>query len=178
MRAAFVKALIEQADRNPRVLLLTGDLGFMALEPFAERFPERFFNVGVAEQNMVAQNALIGVAVAQLLGWTPIERIFSGAIVGPALRQSFAKLDPRHVAKNPVMFVVEIGSVLTTIWWIRDLLVPAGERSAPLWFTGNVTVWLWFTVVFANFAEAMAEGRGKAQAESMRRARTCGRAAG
>ena len=101
----------------------------------------------------------------------PRPSLFASAIVGPALRQSFAKLDPRHVAKNPVMFVVEVGSVLTTIWWIRDMLVAANERSAPLWFTGNVTVWLWFTVIFANFAEAMAEGRGKAQAENLRRTR-------
>ncbi len=97
--------------------------------------------------------------------------LFESAIVGPALRQAFVKLDPRHVAKNPVMFVVEIGSLLTTVWWIRDALVDAGARSAPLWFTGNVSVWLWFTVVFANFAEAMAEGRGKAQAENLRRTR-------
>jgi len=92
-------------------------------------------------------------------------------IVLPALRQAFAKLDPRAVAKNPVMFVVEVGSALTTAWWIRDLLAEPAARSAPLWFTAWVTVWLWFTVVFANFAEAMAEGRGKAQAEALRRTR-------
>jgi K+-transporting ATPase ATPase B chain len=97
--------------------------------------------------------------------------LFAKAIVLPAFRQSLVKLHPRHVAKNPVMFVVEIGSLLTTVWWVRDMLVDAGRRSAPLWFTGNVTVWLWFTVVFANFAEAMAEGRGKAQADNLRRTR-------
>ena len=65
------------------------------------------------------------------------------------------------------MFVVEIGSVLTTFVWLHDLVLrPAG--AAPLWFTGNVTLWLWFTVLFANFAEALAEGRGKAQAAALR----------
>jgi len=97
--------------------------------------------------------------------------LFAQEIVGPALKQSFVKMHPRHVAKNPVMFVVEVGSLLTTIWWFRDMTVDAASRSAPLWFTGNVTVWLWFTVVFANFAEAMAEGRGKAQADNLRRTR-------
>ncbi len=77
------------------------------------------------------------------------------------------KLAPRHMAKNPVMFVVEVGSVLTTLIWLRDLIArPAG--AAPAWFTGNVTLWLWFTVLFANFAEALAEGRGKAQAAALR----------
>ncbi|MCG3132943.1 MAG: Potassium-transporting ATPase ATP-binding subunit [Planctomycetes bacterium] len=97
--------------------------------------------------------------------------LLSKEIVLPALRQSLAKLHPRHVAGNPVMFVVEVGSLLTTIWCLRDAFVPAAERSAPLWFSVNVTAWLWFTVLFANFAEAMAEGRGKAQAEALRRTR-------
>ena len=101
----------------------------------------------------------------------PRPGLFARSIVLPALRQSIAKLHPRHVARNPVMFVVEVGSLLTTGWWIRDMTVDAPARSAPLWFTGNVTVWLWFTVVFANFAEAMAEGRGRAQAENLRRTR-------
>jgi len=92
------------------------------------------------------------------------------AIVRQAAIDSFRKLDPRHVAKNPVMFVVEVGSVLTTILWLRDrFLHPAG--AAPGWFTLSVSLWLWFTVVFANFAEAVAEGRGKAQADSLRRMR-------
>jgi len=92
------------------------------------------------------------------------------AIVRQAAIDSLRKLDPRHVAKNPVMFVVEVGSVLTTILWLRDrLLHPAG--AAPGWFTLSVSLWLWFTVVFANFAEAVAEGRGKAQADTLRRMR-------
>ncbi len=82
---------------------------------------------------------------------------------------AFKKLDPRMQARNPVMFVVEVGSVITTIEWIRSLIDPAlaSERG----FVLAVTLWLWFTVLFANFAEAMAEGRGKAQADTLRRAR-------
>ncbi len=96
--------------------------------------------------------------------------LFDPAIVRQAAIDSFKKLDPRLVAKNPVMFVVEVGSVLTTLLWIRDrILHPAG--AAPGWFTLSVSLWLWFTVVFANFAEAVAEGRGKAQAETLRRMR-------
>ncbi len=95
--------------------------------------------------------------------------LFSAQIALPAIRDSFVKLNPRHVAKNPVMFVVWVGSVLTTALWIRD--IASGAPIVPLWFTGNVTAWLWFTVLFANFAEAMAEGRGKAQAESLRKTR-------
>jgi len=84
--------------------------------------------------------------------------------------ESFRKLDPRKVAKNPVMFVVEVGSLLTTVLWLRDRFFhPAG--AAPGWFTLTVSLWLWFTVVFANFAEAVAEGRGKAQADSLRKMR-------
>ena len=72
------------------------------------------------------------------------------------------------MVRNPVMFVVEVGSVLTTALWIQAL---AGQGEAPAWFIGTVTLWLWFTVLFANFSEAVAEGRGKAQAESLRKAR-------
>jgi potassium-transporting ATPase ATP-binding subunit len=93
------------------------------------------------------------------------------SIVGEAIKDSFRKLAPRRVARNPVMFVVQVGSVLTTALFLRDLVKP-GPDVAPLWFTGAVTVWLWFTVVFANFAEAVAEGRGKAQAASLRKMRT------
>jgi potassium-transporting ATPase ATP-binding subunit len=84
-----------------------------------------------------------------------------------ALVDSLRKLDPRVMARNPVMFVVEIGSALTTLAWLRDLVGAPADR-APLWFSGNVALWLWFTVVFANFAEALAEGRGKAQAAALR----------
>ena len=95
--------------------------------------------------------------------------LFNPEILKKAVSESFRKLSPRYVAKNPVMFVVEIGSVLTSVLWVRDLFSPS--PSAPLWFTAGVTVWLWFTVVFANFAEAIAEGRGKAQADSLRKMR-------
>ena len=96
--------------------------------------------------------------------------LFDKSILGPAIGESFRKLTPAHVAKNPVMFVVEVGSVLTTVLWIRDIIARP-EGAPPLWFTGLVTAWLWFTVVFANFAEAIAEGRGKAQAASLRKMR-------
>jgi K+-transporting ATPase ATPase B chain len=93
--------------------------------------------------------------------------IFHGPIVRQALKDSVVKLSPRVMARNPVMFVVEAGSVLTTLLWLRDLVAaPAG--AAPAWFTLNVTLWLWFTVLFASFAEALAEGRGKAQAAALR----------
>jgi K+-transporting ATPase ATPase B chain len=92
---------------------------------------------------------------------------WEGKIVRAALADSFVKLDPRLMAKNPVMFVVEIGSVLTTFIWLHDLLTKAAG-AAPAWFTGQVALWLWFTVLFANFAEALAEGRGKAQAAALR----------
>ncbi|HEX9289067.1 MAG TPA: potassium-transporting ATPase subunit KdpB [Anaeromyxobacteraceae bacterium] len=96
--------------------------------------------------------------------------LFDPQIVRHAAVESLKKLDPRLVAKNPVMFVVEVGSVLTSLLWLRDRVVhPAG--AAPGWFTLTVSLWLWFTVVFANFAEAVAEGRGKAQAETLRRMR-------
>jgi potassium-transporting ATPase ATP-binding subunit len=85
-----------------------------------------------------------------------------------ALLDSFSKLDPRRMVRNPVMFVVEVGSVLTTGLWLQAL---AGKGEAPAGFIGAVTIWLWFTVLFANFSEALAEGRGKAQAEALRRTR-------
>ena len=94
--------------------------------------------------------------------------LWDPAIVRPAIRDSIRKLDPRIQIKNPVMFIVEIGSLLTTVIWVQELVAGIGH---PL-FTGQVAAWLWFTVLFANFAEAMAEGRGKAQAETLRRTRT------
>src|SRR5262249_58858964 len=89
-------------------------------------------------------------------------------IVGPAIRASFTKLDPRVMVKNPVMFVVEIVAALTTVIFLRDL-VTGGEH---LGFTFQIILWLWFTVLFANFAEAVAEGRGKGQADTLRKTRT------
>jgi K+-transporting ATPase ATPase B chain len=94
--------------------------------------------------------------------------LFDPPIVRRAIRDAFAKLDPRHMVRNPVMFVVMIGSVLTSLVLLRDVV---GGRGA-IGFTLQITLWLWFTVLFANFAEAMAEGRGKAQAESLRKSRT------
>jgi len=94
--------------------------------------------------------------------------LFELPIVRRAIVRSFWKLDPRHQVKNPVMFVVEIGSVLTTALFVQAL---AGRGEAPAGFILAVSLWLWFTVVFANFAEAMAEGRGAAQAEELRRQR-------
>ncbi len=96
--------------------------------------------------------------------------LFDAALLGRALRDSLRKLSPRQVARNPVMFVVEVGSALTTLIFLRDLL--GGRPGAPLGFTAAVALWLWFTVLFASFAEAVAEGRGKAQADSLRRMRT------
>ena len=95
--------------------------------------------------------------------------LFDPSIVKRAIKDAIRKLDPRQVARNPVMFVVEIGSVLTTLLILRDIAV---GNTANLLFTVQVTLWLWFTVLFANFAEAMAEGRGKAQADTLRKAKT------
>ena len=89
-------------------------------------------------------------------------------IVIPAIGAAFAKLDPRVSMKNPVMFVVEVVAALTTVIFLRDLAT-GGEH---LGFSFQIILWLWFTVLFANFAEAVAEGRGKAQADSLRRTRT------
>ena len=94
--------------------------------------------------------------------------LFDPSIVRRAIIDSFLKLDPRHQVKNPVMFVVEVGSVLTTLLFLQALV---GSGEAPPGFILAISLWLWFTVVFANFAEAMAEGRGKAQADTLRRAR-------
>ena len=90
--------------------------------------------------------------------------------MGPAIRESFRKLNPRHLWHNPVMFVVEIGAVLTTAILIAQFGGNSGLGQS--WFVAWITAWLWFTVLFSNFAEAMAEGRGKAQAETLRRTRT------
>jgi high-affinity K+ transport system ATPase subunit B len=89
--------------------------------------------------------------------------LFDPPIVRQAAIDSFLKLDPRHQVRNPVMFVVEVVSVLTTVLLVQALL---GRGEAPAAFILVIAFWLWFTVIFANFAEAMAEGRGKAQAES------------
>jgi potassium-transporting ATPase ATP-binding subunit len=95
--------------------------------------------------------------------------VFSREIVVAAIRDSFPKLDPRKQFKNPVMFIVELGSVITTAILVLDLV--RGHYS-QLWFVGVISLWLWLTVLFANFAEAIAEGRGKAQADALRATRT------
>jgi potassium-transporting ATPase ATP-binding subunit len=95
---------------------------------------------------------------------TKARPLFDPAIVVPAMVESFKKLNPFHMWKNPVMFVTEVGAALTTL----DLFFTRDSRG----FVLQISVWLWFTVVFANFAEAMAEGRGKAQADALRKSRT------
>src|SRR6266403_3146565 len=94
--------------------------------------------------------------------------LFDPEIIGRATKESFVKLNPLKVAKNPVMFVVEVGAALTTIYVIKDAVTGAGG----LLFGVQIALWLWFTVVFANFAEAMAEARGKAQADNLRKTKT------
>src|ERR1700752_3434138 len=93
------------------------------------------------------------------------QSLWNPAILSQATVGAVTKLDPRTMVKNPVMFVVEVGSVLTTALLIQDVV-----RHQPISFNLQITLWLWFTVLFANFAEAMAEGRGKAQADTLRKA--------
>ncbi len=94
--------------------------------------------------------------------------IHDSSVTRRALLGAFTKLDPRVLAKNPVMFVVGVGSLLTTASFMTDLTLHGFARAA---FEGQISLWLWATVLFANFAEALAEGRGKAQADSLRSAR-------
>ncbi|MCW8132976.1 MAG: potassium-transporting ATPase subunit KdpB, partial [Planctomycetota bacterium] len=94
--------------------------------------------------------------------------LFDGPLVKRAIAEAFLKFDPRVQVRNPVMFTVFVGSVLTTVLFVQAAL---GEGEAPAGFIFGISAWLWFTVLFANFAEAMAEGRGKAQADTLRRAR-------
>jgi K+-transporting ATPase ATPase B chain len=98
----------------------------------------------------------------------PVSALFDAKIVMPAIGSAFAKLDPRTLIKNPVMFVLEVVTALTTVILIRDLFV----GGAHILFEFQIILWLWFTVLFANFAEGVAEGRGKAQADTLRRQRT------
>jgi K+-transporting ATPase ATPase B chain len=99
---------------------------------------------------------------------TAKQSLFDPAIVRRAIGDSFIKLAPRTLRRNPVMFVVEVVALVTTIFWIRDLFTAGADPG----FVGQIAAWLWFTVLFANFAEAMAEGRGKAQAETLRRTKS------
>jgi K+-transporting ATPase ATPase B chain len=101
----------------------------------------------------------------------PGSSLYDPEILVPAIWASFKKLDPRAVARNPVMFVVEIGSVITTYFFIASFF-GGGGSGTDHGFVGQIALWLWFTVLFANFAEAVAEGRGKAQADALRRTRS------
>ena len=105
---------------------------------------------------------------------TQARSLFDPEIVRPAILESLRKLDPRIQVRNPVMFVVEIGAVITTVAWLIQVFggSPLGGGHEPAWFTVSVTVWLWLTIVFANLAEALAEGRGRAQAASLRAMKT------
>jgi potassium-transporting ATPase ATP-binding subunit len=100
--------------------------------------------------------------------------LFDRAIMVRAIVDSLIKLDPRHQIHNPVMFVVEIGAAISTVAWLIQVFggSPLGGGDEPAWFAFSIGAWLWLTVVFANFAEALAEGRGKAQADALRAMRT------
>jgi K+-transporting ATPase ATPase B chain len=104
----------------------------------------------------------------------PGQTVFTGPVLREALWASLLKLDPRVQWHNPVMLVVEIGAAITTVGWLIQVLggEPLGGGDEPAWFAFTVTIWLWLTVVFANLAEALAEGRGKAQAAAVRAMRT------
>ena len=95
--------------------------------------------------------------------------VFSKDIMLSAIKDSFKKLNPKITVKNPVMFVVETGSVITAAIFVKDLFLHDFKFIA---FVFQITLWLWFTVLFANFAESISEGRGKAQADSLRRTKT------
>ena len=97
-----------------------------------------------------------------------VQSLMDRAILVPALGDSFKKLSPRWQARNPVMFVVGIGAVMTTYAFITGLF----NHDPNVWFVFQIALWLWFTVLFANFAEAVAEGRGKAQAATLRKTRS------
>ena len=99
----------------------------------------------------------------------PDQSVFTKEIIGTAVADSFLKLDPRGLIRNPVIFVVELGAVITTAIFLVDAFRGATE---DLWFVGVISLWLWLTVLFANFSEAIAEGRGKAQANALRATRT------
>jgi K+-transporting ATPase ATPase B chain len=104
----------------------------------------------------------------------PSQSLFGREVFRPALVASLTKLDPRVQVRNPVMFVVEVGAAITTIAWLIQLFggKPLGGGTEPAWFTFTVTFWLWLTVVFANLAEGLAEGRGRAQADALRAMRS------
>ena len=103
----------------------------------------------------------------------PERSLFERDILVPAIGRVVPQARPAAMLRNPVMFVVEVGAVLVTlIWLVQVRRHPARRRPDPAWFTFTVAIWLWLTVVFGNFAEAIAEGRGKAQADTLRAMRT------
>src|SRR5579871_1285758 len=104
---------------------------------------------------------------SQIRKQMPVSALFDTKIVLPAIGSAFLKLDPRTLINNPVMFVLEVVTALKTIILLRDV----GAGTGQIGFEFQIVVWLWFTVLFANFSEAIAEGRGKAQAESLRKTR-------
>ncbi len=118
--------------------------------------------------NVLELNLALDQAGRQLMARRSTS-MFSRDLVLAAIRDSFPKLDPRLQLKNPVMFIVELGSVITTVIFFKDLVQ---GNDGQLWFVGVIAIWLWLTVLFANFAEAIAEGRGKAQANALRATRT------
>src|SRR5262252_4084920 len=105
---------------------------------------------------------------AQIRKRMPVSALFDPKIVVPAIGSAFVKLNPVSLFKNPVMFVLEIVTALTTVILVRDLVT----GGANIGFEIQIILWLWITVLFANFSEAVAEGRGKAQADALRRSRT------
>ncbi len=98
--------------------------------------------------------------------------LYDPEIIGPAIGASFRKLDPRWQVRNPVMFICEVGALVTSILFFRDWATHVSTPTSGAGFDFAISIWLWFTVVFANFAEAVAEGRGKAQAEFLRRTKS------
>src|SRR5580658_631922 len=118
-----------------------------------------------AEPGVNNKNDLTDLIPRKLVRARPL---FDPDILGRATKDCFIKLNPGTLWKNPVMFVVEVGAFVTTGFLIRDVATGAGEIG----FTSQIVLWLWFTVLFANFAEAMAEARGKAQADSLRKTKT------
>jgi K+-transporting ATPase ATPase B chain len=119
-----------------------------------------------AEMTMTPEASLVPPGSGTKLRGTK-KSLWTGGIVTRAIWDSIVKLNPRTLMKNPVMFVVEVGAVITTVVLVQDLL----GHAPGFGFEVQITLWLWFTVLFANFAEAMAEGRGKAQADTLRKAR-------
>ena len=148
------------------VILIIGGLTFfpaLALGPIVEHL--------AATPTPCSDRSLFGVTsmeAMKLQKKVTASAMLDPKILVPAIKSAFVKLDPRLMIKSPVMFVVEVVAALTTVIFLRDLVT----GGANLGFTFQIILWLWFTVLFANFAEAVAEGRGKAQAESLKKTRT------